>query len=156
VLLSHPTSSTPRHRVPDERWGETVKAIVVPAPVPRSTSPPSSTTVAGPGALQVPHLVDQVEALPRNPSGKILKRELRAPYWTVGSGPSTDPYPPSAAGRSGLPDDGRRRREARYFLVFDVLLWTAALTFSPACLRWPTTWSALPSDSSPCRRWRDR
>jgi len=25
--------------------------------------------------------VDFVEAIPRNPSGKILKRELREPYW---------------------------------------------------------------------------
>jgi acyl-CoA synthetase (AMP-forming)/AMP-acid ligase II len=28
-----------------------------------------------------PGTVDIVDALPRNPSGKILKRTLRAPYW---------------------------------------------------------------------------
>jgi acyl-CoA synthetase (AMP-forming)/AMP-acid ligase II len=30
---------------------------------------------------KVPKSVDFAEALPRNPAGKILKRELRAPYW---------------------------------------------------------------------------
>jgi len=29
----------------------------------------------------VPKSIDFVEELPRNPSGKILKRELRAPFW---------------------------------------------------------------------------
>jgi acyl-CoA synthetase (AMP-forming)/AMP-acid ligase II len=30
---------------------------------------------------KTPKSVDFVDALPRNPSGKILKRVLRAPYW---------------------------------------------------------------------------
>jgi len=31
--------------------------------------------------FKIPRSVDFVEAIPRNPSGKILKRELREPYW---------------------------------------------------------------------------
>ena len=31
--------------------------------------------------FKCPQTVDFVEAIPRNPSGKILKRELREPYW---------------------------------------------------------------------------
>jgi long-chain acyl-CoA synthetase len=30
---------------------------------------------------KAPKSVDFVESLPRNPSGKVLKRVLRAPYW---------------------------------------------------------------------------
>ena len=30
---------------------------------------------------KLPKSVDFIEALPRNPTGKILKRELRLPYW---------------------------------------------------------------------------
>ena len=68
--------------VPDERWGEAVKAVVV-------TKPGAETT---PAALiawareriagyKLPKSIDFVDSLPRNPTGKILKRELRAPYW---------------------------------------------------------------------------
>jgi acyl-CoA synthetase (AMP-forming)/AMP-acid ligase II len=32
-------------------------------------------------SYKIPKSIDFVEALPRNASGKILKRELRAPYW---------------------------------------------------------------------------
>lgn len=68
--------------VPSEKWGETVKAIVVDA--------------AGGGAsdealiawcrerlahFKCPTSIDRMDALPRNPSGKILKTELREPYW---------------------------------------------------------------------------
>ena len=31
--------------------------------------------------FKCPKSVDIVEALPRNPTGKILKKDLRAPYW---------------------------------------------------------------------------
>ena len=36
------------------------------------------TRIAG---YKIPRSVDFIAALPRNPSGKILRRELRAPYW---------------------------------------------------------------------------
>jgi acyl-CoA synthetase (AMP-forming)/AMP-acid ligase II len=32
-------------------------------------------------SYKCPTSIDWVEALPRNPSGKVLKTELRAPYW---------------------------------------------------------------------------
>jgi acyl-CoA synthetase (AMP-forming)/AMP-acid ligase II len=32
-------------------------------------------------AFKCPRSVDIIELLPRNPTGKILKRELRKPYW---------------------------------------------------------------------------
>jgi acyl-CoA synthetase (AMP-forming)/AMP-acid ligase II len=69
--------------VPDERWGETVKAIVVLAP---DADVHETTLIAHCRAdlahYKCPTSVDTMDALPRNPSGKILKRELRAPYWT--------------------------------------------------------------------------
>jgi acyl-CoA synthetase (AMP-forming)/AMP-acid ligase II len=68
--------------VPDERWGEAVKAIVVRKPGMRLDAEEllrfARLRIAG---YKLPRSVDFVEALPRNPSGKILKRELRRPYW---------------------------------------------------------------------------
>ncbi len=68
--------------VPDERWGEAVKAIVVKAPGAEITEGEiltyARTRIAG---YKVPKSVDFAETLPRNPTGKILKRELRTPYW---------------------------------------------------------------------------
>jgi long-chain acyl-CoA synthetase len=71
--------------VPSERWGETVKAIVVKAP---GTDPQPAEIIAFArerlAHYKCPTSVDFAETLPRNPSGKILKRELRAPYWQNG------------------------------------------------------------------------
>jgi acyl-CoA synthetase (AMP-forming)/AMP-acid ligase II len=68
--------------VPDEAWGEAVKAIVVLKP---GATPDAAdiiafarTRVAG---FKAPKSVDFVAALPRGPSGKILRRALREPYW---------------------------------------------------------------------------
>ncbi|MCC2981077.1 long-chain-fatty-acid--CoA ligase [Sphingomonas sp. IC4-52] len=68
--------------VPDERWGEAVKALVVPA---RGTSPTEAEIIAWVrariAAYKAPKTVEFIDALPRNPSGKVLRRELRAIYW---------------------------------------------------------------------------
>jgi len=68
--------------VPDDRWGEAVKAIVVAAPgarpEPQDIIAWARQRIAG---FKAPKSVDFIEALPRNASGKVLRRELRKPYW---------------------------------------------------------------------------
>lgn len=68
--------------IPDENWGEAVKAIVALKP---GAQPDANSILAFArtriAAFKAPKSVDFVEALPRNASGKILKMDLRAPYW---------------------------------------------------------------------------
>ena len=68
--------------VPDEKWGEAVKAIVV---VQAGQSCTAEELIAYAreriAAYKAPKSVDFIDALPRNPSGKILKKDLRAKYW---------------------------------------------------------------------------
>lgn len=68
--------------VPDDRWGETVKAVVALKPD-QSASAEELIAFARErlAHFKAPSSIDVVEALPRNPSGKILKRDLRKPYW---------------------------------------------------------------------------
>jgi long-chain acyl-CoA synthetase len=68
--------------VPDERWGEAIKAVVVRKPGVVVTEAELIAYARERIAhYKAPKSVDFVDALPRNPSGKILKRVLRAPYW---------------------------------------------------------------------------
>jgi long-chain acyl-CoA synthetase len=84
VLAGHPAiAEVAVIGVPDEKWGETVKAVV-------ALKGPGQATAAEIVAYGKAHLagykcptsVDFIAALPRNPSGKVLKKDLRAPYWS--------------------------------------------------------------------------
>ncbi|MCC7042163.1 MAG: AMP-binding protein [Burkholderiales bacterium] len=68
--------------VPDEKWGEAVKAVV--------ELNAGQTTTADElialckdrlGSVKAPKSIDFVESLPRSPVGKVLKKDLRAAYW---------------------------------------------------------------------------
>jgi acyl-CoA synthetase (AMP-forming)/AMP-acid ligase II len=68
--------------IPDDKWGESVKAVCVPRPG-ASVDPDSVIAWAREkiAAFKVPKSVDVIDALPRNATGKILRKDLRAPYW---------------------------------------------------------------------------
>ncbi|MGB5501161.1 MAG: AMP-binding protein, partial [Polyangiales bacterium] len=68
--------------VPDEKWGEAIKAVVQLKP----GAAVSAQDLIGVcreqlGGVKAPKSVEFVEALPRSPVGKVLKREIREKYW---------------------------------------------------------------------------
>lgn len=68
--------------VPDQEWGEAVKAAVVLKPGMQASAEEIIGTAAQHlASYQKPKSIDFVDSLPKAPTGKILKRELRDPYW---------------------------------------------------------------------------
>ena len=68
--------------VPSDRWGETVKAFIVLQPGAAVDAAELIEFARGRLArYKCPTSVDFVDTLPRNASGKLLRKELRAPYW---------------------------------------------------------------------------
>ena len=71
--------------IPDEEWGEQVKAVVQPA---AGTAPGADLAAeilawldGRLARMKWPKTIDFTDQLPRDPSGKLLKRRLRDPYW---------------------------------------------------------------------------
>ena len=83
ALMKHPAiQDVAVIGIPDDRWGEVPLAIVVRKAGVEVTEDDivafGRTQLAG---FKTPKKVAWIDALPRNPSGKILKKDLRAPYW---------------------------------------------------------------------------
>jgi long-chain acyl-CoA synthetase len=68
--------------VPDDKWGEAVKAVIVPK---QGAQPDAQAIIAFArqriAGYKLPKSIDFVDELPRNGTGKVLKRELRKRYW---------------------------------------------------------------------------
>jgi long-chain acyl-CoA synthetase len=86
LLLTHPkVADAAVFGIPNEDWGEEVKAVVEPAP----DVAPGPTLAEDILAFCQEHLakykcprsVDFVAQMPRDPNGKLYKRKLRDPYW---------------------------------------------------------------------------
>jgi long-chain acyl-CoA synthetase len=83
AIMSHPdVADVAVIGVPDDKWGETPIAVVVRAPGRQLTYADllahCRPRLAG---FKCPTRVVFAAELPRNPSGKVLKKDLRAPYW---------------------------------------------------------------------------
>lgn len=81
VLRRHPAiADVAVIGVPDDRWGEAVKAVVVASGEMR-TDDVIAWARGQLAGYKLPKSIDVLDALPRNAGGKVLRRELRAPYW---------------------------------------------------------------------------
>ena len=83
AIYSHPgVQEVAVFGVPDPKWGEAVKAAVVRRPGTQASEDEiiafAKERIAG---FKVPKSIDFIDELPRNPSGKVLRRALRDPYW---------------------------------------------------------------------------
>jgi long-chain acyl-CoA synthetase len=85
-LVSHPkVMDAAVFGIPDEEWGEAIKAVVEPVddvePGAELEAELRAYLTERVAKFKVPASIDFVAELPRDPNGKLLKRRLRDPYW---------------------------------------------------------------------------
>ena len=83
AIYSHPSvSDVAVIGVPDNKWGEAIKAFVVLKPgVAGDAQAIIDFTRTQIASYKCPKSIDFIDTLPRNPSGKVLRRQLREPFW---------------------------------------------------------------------------
>lgn len=83
ILWSHPAvQDCAVISVPDDRWGEAVKAVVELKPGATASADELIDLAKDKlGGVKAPKSVDFIASLPRSPVGKVLKKTLREPYW---------------------------------------------------------------------------
>jgi len=86
VLLTHPkVADAAVFGIPNEDWGEEVKAVIEPAPGakagPELAQEIMDFCLRNAAKYKCPKTIDFIDAMPRDPNGKLYKRKLRDPYW---------------------------------------------------------------------------
>jgi long-chain acyl-CoA synthetase len=86
VLLTNPkVADAAVFGIPDDDWGEQVKAVVEPAPGVAPSQALADELIAfcveRIAKFKCPRTLDFVAEMPRDPNGKLYKRKLRDPYW---------------------------------------------------------------------------
>lgn len=86
VLIAHPkVVDVAVFGVPDDDWGESVKAVIQPADGAEAGEPLAADILAYAAVhlarFKLPRTIDFMAELPRDPNGKLYKRKLRDPYW---------------------------------------------------------------------------
>jgi long-chain acyl-CoA synthetase len=86
VLLTHPkVADAAVFGIPNDDWGEEVKAVIEPAPgivaAPQLAEEILTFCEEKIAKYKCPRSIDFIAVMPRDPNGKLYKRKLRDPYW---------------------------------------------------------------------------
>jgi len=86
VLILHPAvADCAVFGIPDEDWGEAIKAVVQLKPGEQADETVTTDIMeflsARLARMKLPRSIDYLAQLPRDPNGKLYKRRLRDPYW---------------------------------------------------------------------------